>query len=127
MIGEWLTAFVLTQTVELPVHANAPGLDKPLRERIAIGFGASAITHPAVWFIIPPLMSQPLVRDLISTGDWRSDWWITVAVAELFAFSVEALWLMAFGVRPPWALATSLLANGFSFLLGLFCYEYMGW
>jgi hypothetical protein len=127
VIGEWLTAFLLTQTVELPVHANAPGLDKPLRERVAIGFGASAITHPAVWFIIPPLMSQPLVRDLITTGDWRRDWWITVAVAELFAFGTEALWLMAFGVRPRWALATSLLANAFSFTLGLFCYRLLGW
>ena len=39
-LGQWLTAFALTQVVEMGVYANAPwGPDRPRRERLAIAFG----------------------------------------------------------------------------------------
>lgn len=113
----WGSAFVLTQLLELVVHANAPGLALPLRGRLAVGFGASAITHPMVWFVIPPVVSA------LMESDRDTEWWTAIAVAELFAFSAEAAWLWMFGVRPKHALLTSFFANGASFSMGLFCYR----
>lgn len=121
MIEAWLRAFLLTQTIEMGVYVFAQRV-RPLRERVAIAFAASAITHPLVWFVIPETM-----RRVVSTGDSQTDWWIAIAVAETFAFSAEALWLWSFGARPAQAAAASLLANGASFTLGLFLYERMGW
>lgn len=115
-IVRWLLAFVLTQSCEMGIYANAPGPDRSLRERIAIAFGASAITHPIVWFVITPLY-LPL----------GLDWWTMVAIAEAFAVGTEAVWLMAFGHRPIVALGASFAANGLSFTIGLFCYEALGW
>lgn len=115
-ISSWLLAFALTQVCEMGIYANAPGPERPLRERIAIAFGASAITHPIVWFVITPLY---LPLDL--------DWWTMVAIAEAFAFSAEAIWMMAFGHRALVAFGASLAANGLSFTIGLFCYEALGW
>lgn len=118
----WLTAFLLTQTVEMGVYAQATRRSRPLRERLAIAFGASAITHPLVWFVI-----VDATRLLVHTGSAQKDWWVGVAIAESFAFSVEALWLMLFGVRLGPALGWSLFANGASFTIGLFLYQYLGW
>lgn len=125
MIDAWLRAFLLTQTIEMGVYTHATG-GRPLRERLAIAFGASAITHPLVWFVIPEAVRGLLMRHGWST-DWQTDWWIAIAVAETFAFSAEALWLALFGVRPAQAAAASFLANGASFTLGLFLYQRMGW
>ena len=118
----WLQAFMLTQTVELAIHAHAPGLPTPLRQRLAIGFGASAITHPMVWFVIPPLVTQAL-----SLPDFETEFWIAVAIAEAFALSVETLWLFLFGARLPHALAVAAIANATSFTIGLVCYQRLGW
>jgi len=107
----WLEAFVLTQGIEMPVHANAPGPARPWRERLAIAFGASAVTHPIVNFVIVPL-----------AGPLEVDWWTMVAFAECFAFVTEALWLFAFRAPFGWACLTSLIANTLSFTVGVFCY-----
>ena len=116
-LGHWLAAFVLTQPCEIGIYANAPGgPERPLRERLAIAFGASAITHPVVWFVITPLYI-PL----------EVDWWTMVAIAETFAVVTEGLWLLLFGHRALAAFGTSLAANGLSFIIGLFCYEALGW
>ncbi len=121
MIEAWLRAFLLTQMVEMGVYVPVAG-SRPMRERVAIAFAASAITHPLVWFVIPDA-----VRLAGTTGDWHTDWWIVIAVAETFAFLAEALWLWLFGARPARAVLKSLLANGASFTLGLFLYERMEW
>lgn len=123
MIDAWLRAFLLTQTIEMGVYARIAGAARPLHERLAIAFGASAITHPLVWFVIPAAVRA----SHLATGDWRTDWQIAVGLAEAFAFSAEAVWLRLFGVRLEQALAASLLANGASFTLGLFLYQHMGW
>lgn len=109
----WLMAFVFTELVETGIYVQAFG-DRPLRERLAIGLGASAITHPAVWFVIPEVCR--------SLG---LSWWPTVAVAETFAVLVEAGWLHAFGLRR--GFFWSLAANGTSFTLGLFGYALLHW
>jgi hypothetical protein len=109
----WLFAFAFTQLVETGIYVQAVG-DRPWRERLAIGLGASAITHPLVWYVIPDVGSS-----------FGLGWWTTIAIAETFAVVVEAGWLAAFGVRR--AFLWSLAANMTSFSLGLFGYSRLGW
>lgn len=115
----WLGAFVFTQVVEVPIWAYAlrrgcrpePGREPwPLWVAVLLGAGASAITHPFVWFYFPQRIA---------------DYWTMVLVAEAFAVGVEALYTELLGLR--WALAWSLLANAASALLGLLSRELIGW
>lgn len=110
-LWSWLQAFALTHAVEMAIYANAPGPERPWRERLAIAFGASAITHPIVNFVLVPLY-LPL----------ELDWWTMVAIAEAFAVVTEGFWLLAFGHSLAAAFGLSLLANGLSFTVGVFCY-----
>lgn len=109
----WLSAFVFTELVETGIYVQALGT-RPLRERLAIGLGASAITHPLVWYVIPDV-----------THSFAIAWWPTVGIAETFAVVIEAIWLWAFGVKR--AFWWSLAANGTSFTLGLFGYAILRW
>jgi hypothetical protein len=88
LLQPWLLAFAFTQAIEIPLYRRA-GASLP------VAFGASALTHPLVWFAFPRL---PL------PWGWMVFW------AELFAVLAEALWLRAFRVpRPlPWSLAANL-------------------
>lgn len=100
------------------VHAH-PGVEiegrppRPMRERLAIAFAASGITHPLVWFAIPDLSSAWLGIET---------WSHIVAIAEAFAVLAEATLLWAFGVRR--ALLWALAANTTSFVCGWFCYTF---
>lgn len=96
-MNEWLAAFAFTQIVEVPIYRRALG------GRALVAFGASALTHPVVWFVFPRL---PFASYLAM-----------VAAAEVFAWLVEAAYLRAFGLRR--ALAWSLVANAASLGLGL--------
>jgi hypothetical protein len=102
----WLQAFALTQLLEVPVFLlgmrSAP-LSAPLR--LAVALGASALTHPVVWFVLPPLLGP------------RLGWWGYFAVAETFAVLAEWRYLAAFEVERP--LRLSLAANGLSMTVGL--------
>lgn len=103
----WLAAFVFTQIVELPIYlvaiARSRGTTSFPRDAV-VAFGASAITHPIVWFVFPALFPARAYVAMIAS-------------AEVFAVVVEAAWLRAFGVRR--ALAWSIVANGTSFGLGM--------
>jgi hypothetical protein len=79
--------------------------------RCAVGFGASAITHPIVWFVIPR----------VAVGSY----WMMVGQAEAFAVIVEAVYMRLFGLRR--ALAWSILANAASAGLGLLSRAAFGW
>jgi hypothetical protein len=103
----WLSAFVFTQVVEVPIYRRALG------GRTLVAFGASAITHPFVWFVFPRLHVAP---------------WICLTAAESFAVLVEASWIWLFGVRGvPRCLGWSLVANGASLSLGMVCRALFGW
>lgn len=102
----WLTAFALTQALEMPIYRWA---SKSWR----VAFFASAITHPVVWFIFPQLVV------------FSVPWPAVIALAETFAVVVEWAWLRANKVER--ALAWSLVANGFSFTTGLVLRELTGW
>lgn len=111
----WLSAFGVTQAVEIPIYLRALREREPIIERlpvaIAVAFGASALTHPIVWFVMPRLIA----------GDWLT----MVLVAELFAIAAEAAWLRAFGL--PRALAWAAFANAASVLVGLISRQLFGW
>lgn len=99
----WLYAFVFTQIVEVPIYRRTTGCS------FLVAFGASAMTHPIVWFAFPRL---PLPF-----------WWM-VATAETFAVIAEALYLWFF--RLPRPLLWSLVANGSSAGLGLLSRHFFG-
>jgi uncharacterized RDD family membrane protein YckC len=101
----WLVAFVFTQMVEVPVYSRGLGVG------LVSAFGASAITHPILWFVIFPYL--PL-----------SYLWLTV-VGEAFAFLVEAAYF-GFLFRRRRALLWSALANGASFGVGMLSRKLFG-
>jgi hypothetical protein len=112
----WLSAFALTQAVEMPLYVRAlregqpPTIDR-LPVALALAFGASAITHPVVWFVMPALIP----------GEWLT----MVLVAELFAITTEAVWLRAFQL--PRALAWAAFANAASVLVGIISRQLFDW
>ena len=117
----WALAFVLTQTVETPLYTWALGRlgtrprwlggvsagrgPLPLVARVGLGFLASLLTHPVVWFVWPLL---------ISPVDHYPQF---VFAAECFAVLTEAALLWLGGLR--WALPISLAVNMASVGVGL--------
>lgn len=106
-VRDWLPAFLLTQLVEVPILAawlrsSARG-PRPLRERVLLAFGASAITHPILWWVLRPLLAP-------------SSFEAYVVVGELFAVLVEAHYLRRLGAED--ALLASVMANGASWITG---------
>lgn len=102
-VGQWLAAFVVTQAAEVPIYTLAQE-ERPMWQRLLVAFGASAITHPIVWFVL----YEPLLPIVGYTP--------YLLIAETFAWGVEALWLRGWGVDRPalW----SLTANAASVALG---------
>jgi hypothetical protein len=94
----WAMAFLFTQMVEVPIYAVG------LRVGLLPAFGASAITHPVLWFVIFPTLHL-------------SYFWLIV-VGESFAVLVEAAYF-AFLFRRRRALLWSALANAASFGTGM--------
>ena len=93
----WAWAFAFTQTVEIPVYRRLLGCG------IGRAFGASALTHPLIWWSFPH-QSLP--------------YFVAVTIAELFAWLGEAVYFARpYGMRR--ALLASLIANGASFVLGM--------
>jgi hypothetical protein len=91
--------------VEVPIYSVG------LRVGVLAAFGASAITHPILWFVLFPHLHLPY-------------FWLIV-LGEGFAFLVEAAYF-AFLFRRRRALAWSALANGASFTMGMLCRWFFG-
>jgi hypothetical protein len=94
----WLIAFIFTQMVEVPIYAVG------LRVGVLRAFGASAITHPILWFAIFPYLPITYLQLII--------------VGESFALLTEAAYF-GFIFHRRRALLWSALANGASFGLGM--------
>ena len=103
----WWVAFFFTQLFEMPIYWKATG-------SLRVGFFASAITHPVVWFVFPLLMEQGV------------DYVPMVALAEIFAVVVETAWLRFNGVKTLPSLLWSLGANAFSASMGFVLRELVG-
>jgi hypothetical protein len=87
----WALAFALTQVIETPLYTwGLIRAGRPRGAALLLGFGASCLTHPIVWFWLPAL-SLPAPR--------------YIALAELFAFVAETVYLRAAGLTraPLWA------------------------
>jgi hypothetical protein len=116
-IAAWLSAFLFTQAVEVPLYVSwmrreeGPLRARPLWAQALLAWGASAITHPFVWFVFPELP--------------HAEHWQMVLPAEIFAVTVEAIYFHALGLRR--TLAWSLVANGASLGIGLVCRSIFGW
>ena len=106
----WLTAFLLTLAIEVPLAGLLLARHEPSRARLAGKlFFANLATHPLVWFAFPML-----------SGTWAT----TTAMAEVFAWLTEAafFFLVFPGLKPGKAVLVSLAANATSFGLGLLLY-----
>jgi hypothetical protein len=110
----WFWAFLFTQVVEVPIYMRA------LRARFHEALGASSLTHPIVWFVIPGLCDS-LYLQIIQrrTSIWLAPstrYVMMVVVAEVFAVVAEAIYFRIIGLEKPWR--WSLIANMASFGLG---------
>ncbi len=118
----WFWAFLFTQVVEIPIYMRG------MRARFHEAAGASALTHPVVWFVIPGLCDRFYLEILHQ----RPHFWlaastryvIMVAIAEVFAVVAEALYFRVIGLDKPWR--WSLVANMASFGLGMLSRSYFG-
>lgn len=96
----WHAAFLLTQAIEIPIYLWA-ARSLPGRRRAMVAVGASAITHPIIWFCLP----------------WETaPYLVLLVVAECFAVTVEAQWGRLWQVPRPWSV--SLVANAASLGIG---------
>ncbi len=117
MVIAWFGAFLFTQVVECPIYVWALRNDsRHWGAKLVLAFGASASTHPIVWFVIPSLW--------MSAGQ-VGGYWTMVAIAELFAVLAEATYFWAVGLRRAWRWA--LVANVASAGLGFLCRSAFGW
>jgi hypothetical protein len=108
----WIRAFFFTLAVEIPLFVlvagfrNRSGRRAPLWRLVLAGAAGTAVTHPALWFVWPRVVSDYTLY--IATGE------LLVAVVETFTF---------FGLARPISLsraaAASFIANGASYGLGM--------
>lgn len=112
-LGAWLSAFLFTQAVEVPIYARMMETG-PLPQRLRRAFVLSLVTHPVVWFVFPTLLPQSYVA--------------MVLAAEVFAISVEAAILTRWMPQKAfYCIGLSLVANGCSAGFGMLCRAVFGW
>ena len=105
----WARAFVATQLIEVPIAVGWLRDHLSIPRAITLAFAASALTHPALWFLLPRIEPP----------------WLNLAAGEALVWLAEAAWyrhwLQRAGVSDPGrrALGIACLANGSSMLAGL--------
>lgn len=97
----WPLAFLLTLILEIPVVLLL--LARGWRKDLPLALLANSITHPVLWFVLPPLFS---------------DYLTFLIVGELAVFTSEAL-LYAAAVRCWRGAAAGVAANSLSMAVGL--------
>lgn len=110
----WFWAFLFTQVVEVPIYMRG------MRARFHEALGASSLTHPIVWFVIPGLCDWLYVAILERhAAIWLAPstrYGLMVVIAETFAIAIEALYFRSMRLSNPWR--WSIIANMASFGLG---------
>ena len=118
----WFWAFLFTQIVEVPIYMRG------MRARFHEALGASSLTHPIVWFVIPEILEWFYLNILQRHFSiWLTSamrYGIMVVIAEVFAVVAEALYFRFLGLEKPWR--WSLIANMASFGLGSLSRAYLG-
>lgn len=108
LLLRWVVAFAFTEIVEVPIY----------RRMLGSGFlealGASAVTHPLLWFVF-----VPAVRGHLTYVQYA-------AIGEVLVVLVEAAYFALVFARKR-ALLASIAANGASYLLGLVAHALFGW
>ncbi|MEZ4366693.1 MAG: hypothetical protein R2939_10455 [Kofleriaceae bacterium] len=105
----WLMAFALTQLVETPLYMWLA------RVGVARAFSLSLVTHPLVWYVIPPLCYGAGLS-------YRQ----MIVLDELFAWLAEAALLRLYGCRWRRALVVALVVNAASVVVGLVARAWFG-
>jgi hypothetical protein len=108
LLFRWLVAFAFTQIVEVPIYRRILG------SRFWEAFGASAMTHPLLWFAFVPLVKQHLTYVQYA------------AIGEALVVIVEGLYFRLLFTRRR-ALVASLAANGASYFLALLSNALVNW
>ncbi|MDC3961180.1 hypothetical protein [Polyangium jinanense] len=124
-IARYGVAFVLTQAIEVPIYRRALGV-RPL-----VAFGASAITHPIVWFVMPSLWRSLYVAAISADRRFvlgELGYYLGYGVlAEGFAVAVEAAYFWKAGITARRAFGWAIAANAVSSLLGQALRAATGW
>ncbi|MDI1481385.1 hypothetical protein [Polyangium sp. y55x31] len=124
-IARYGVAFVLTQAIEIPIYRRALGV-RPL-----VAFGASAITHPIVWFVMPNLWRSLYVAAIHADRRFvlgPVGYYLGYGVlAEGFAVAVEAAYFWKMGITARRAFGWAVAANAVSSLLGQALRAATGW
>lgn len=132
-LAAWAAIFLFTQAVEMPLYVlvlrRNLSPEPSIARAAAIGFGATAITHPVVTFMIPrvtaALFEWMAARGMTVVWNGAFRWLVLAVCCEGFAVGVEAIYLRAFKLRR--ALLWSLAINFASASLGLCCSLLFGW
>jgi len=121
-IARFLLAFTLTQIVEIPLYTTALGI------RRSVAFGASAITHPIVWWVMPALWRLVYVSYLRGLSLGETGYFLGYGVmAEGFAVLSEAAYFRFWGLTGRQSLVWATVANAVSSLLGWARRAATGW
>lgn len=105
----WCRAFLATQLIEVPIVVGWLRDRLPVPQSVTLAVLASALTHPALWYLMPRLQPE----------------WLNLAVGEALVWLAEAAWyrhwLARAGVPDAGrrAFGVACLANGSSMLTGL--------
>ena len=109
----WLTAFLLTQLIEISAGIFL-WKELPRRKIVLYVFLASCMTHPIVWFVFPKFAEE---------YGWSYP--LLLLFAEAYAYLIEYSWYRYLGAKNPFSL--SCVLNSCSFLTGLLIYYSLGY
>lgn len=113
----WPTAFALTLVIETPIYPGVLTLllgALPLRRALGTSLVANLATHPALWFVVLPLLTPRL-----GAGP-------AIVLAEALVCAVEVLVVRRAGVPTAPAVAAAVLANASSWLVGMLVGGWLG-
>jgi len=108
LLVRWVVAFAFTEIIEVPIYRRMLG------SKFLEAFGASAVTHPLLWFVF-----VPAVRGHLTYVQYA-------AIGEVSVLLLEAAWFRFLFKREK-ALLGSLVANGASYFLALVAHALFGW
>jgi len=104
---EWITAFLLTLGIEIPVLILLLK-EENLYKTISAGFLMNLISHPTLWFILPSVLPKEHY----------------IMLGEMTVYAIEVILLLLFFRKEQKTkiLLITFIVNSLSFLAGEFIY-----